>query len=432
MAGGKLSLKPARSTGPAPDIAPWRVLVVDDDDQVHEMTRVLLRDFTFEDRPFVQVGARSAAEATAILAADADFPVALVDVVMETSHAGLDLVRHIRDDLGNRRIRIVLRTGQPGEAPERDVMLAYDVNDYKSKTELTAAKLFTTLVGAVRAWQDIVRVTALADELAALNASLERKVVERTEALGRAKTAAEVALERETEAKHQLRQFLSMMSHEFRTPLAIIDSAAQMLMMRAERLDGGPALLPRLDSIRGGVARLIGLIDTCLADEQLESGSIVLHEETIDLGGVLAAAVDQHRAAAPDRDIRLEEAALPFAWGDAGLLGLVFANLVSNAVKYSPDGSPVEVTAAEEGGALCVSVRDHGIGIPAADLPHIFERFHRARNVGTIGGSGIGLHMARQIVDLHGGTIAVSSRPGSGTTFTVRLRRAPPPRETTG
>lgn len=422
--GGKLSLKPARAA--APPVEPWRVLVVDDDDQVHEMTRVLLRDFAFEGRPFVQVGAHSAAEAAAILAADPDFPVALVDVVMETSQAGLDLVRRIRDEMGNRRIRIVLRTGQPGEAPERDVMLACDINDYKSKTELTAAKLFTALVGAVRAWRDIVRVTALADDLALLNASLERKVIERTEALGRAKTAAELALERETEARRQLRQFLSMMSHEFRTPLAIINSAAQMLMMRAERLDGGDVLLPRLESIRGGVERLIGLIDTCLADEQLETGSIVLHEAAIDLEPVLAAAVEQQRTAAPGRDIRLAAAALPPAWGDAGLLGVVFGNLVGNALKYSSAATAVEVAAAEEDGILCVTVRDHGIGIPAADLPHIFERFHRAGNVGSIGGSGIGLHMARQIVDLHGGTIAVASRAGSGTTVTVRLRRAPP------
>ncbi len=423
--GGKLVLKPARPVGGERPARPWRVLVVDDDEQVHAMTGVLLRDFTFEGRPFAMVSARSAAEAAAVLAADSDFPVALIDVVMETAAAGLDLVRRIRDDLGNRRLRIILRTGQPGEAPERDVMLAYDINDYKNKTELTAAKLFTALVGAVRAWREIVRVSALADELAELNASLERRVAERTEALGHAKNAAEVALARESEAKRQLRQFLSMMSHEFRTPLAIIDSAAQMLLMRAGRLDGGEGLAPRLGSIRGAVARLIGLIDTCLSDEQLESGSIVLHEAAVDLGAVVVAAVEQQRAVTPDRDIRLQATSLPAAWGDAGLLGLVFANLVGNAVKYSPERSPVEVVTAEVAGMLCVQVRDRGIGIPAADLPRVFERFHRGANVGTVGGSGIGLHMARQIVELHGGSIGVTSRPDEGTTFSVRLRRAP-------
>ncbi|MDA8231981.1 MAG: hybrid sensor histidine kinase/response regulator [Magnetospirillum sp.] len=415
----RLRQRPATPGMPA---APWRVLVADDDEQVHQMTRLLLRDFSFEGRPFEPVSARSAAEAADVLRTHPDIPVALIDVVMESPDAGLRLVRRIRDELGNGRLRIILRTGQPGEAPERDVVLGYDVNDYKNKTELTAQKLFTALVGAVRAWNDIVRASTLAEELAGLNASLERKVAERTEALARAKEAAEVALARETTAKRQLRQFLSMMSHEFRTPLAVIDSAAQMLLLRAAE-----TLRPRLDAIRGGVQRLIGLIDTCLADEQLDSGQIILQEQAFDLKPLLEGVIAQHRNAAPERTIRVECAALPGAWGDPGLLTLVFNNLISNALKYSGDASPVDIGAEDEGGAIRVTVRDQGIGIPEDDLPRVFERFHRAGNAAGVPGSGIGLHMARQIVDLHGGSLAVASRVGSGSTFTVRLRAAPIP-----
>jgi len=417
----KLKLSDRREAEPS-QAPPWRVLVADDDEQVHEMTRVLLRDFVFEGRPFEPVSARSAAEAAEVLAADPTIPVALLDVVMETPDAGLRLVRRIREDMANNRLRIILRTGQPGEAPERDVVLGFDVNDYKSKAELTAAKLFTALVGAIRAWRDIERAARLADELAVLNRSLEAKVVERTEALARAKDAAELALVRETEAKRQLRQFLSMMSHEFRTPLAIIDSAAQMLIMRAR--EAAEAMLPRLETIRAGVDRLINLIDTCLADEQLDSGRIQLHEEAVELRPVLESLVDQHRTAS-GRPIRLTAPTLPLVWGDADLLRLVFNNLIGNALKYSPPDSPVEVDAAAEEGVVRVAVGDHGIGIPAADVAHIFERFYRAGNVEGVPGSGIGLHMVRQIVGLHGGTIEVDSRPGDGATFTVRLRTPP-------
>ncbi|HLO75889.1 MAG TPA: response regulator, partial [Magnetospirillum sp.] len=182
--GGKLSLKlkmrPAETAAAQPALPPWRVLVVDDDEQVHAMSRVLLRDFVFDGRGFEMLSASSAAEAARILADDADIPVVLLDVVMESPDAGLKLVRHIREDLGNRVIRIILRTGQPGEAPERDVMLAHDINDYKSKAELTAQKLFTALVGAVRSWRDIATIAQLNAELAGLNASLEHKVAERT------------------------------------------------------------------------------------------------------------------------------------------------------------------------------------------------------------------------------------------------------------
>lgn len=430
--GGKLALKNRVTAPAAPAEAPWRVLVVDDDDQVHAMTRVLLRDFSFDGRGFAMVPAASAAEAARILAAEPDIPVALLDVVMESPDAGLKLVRHIREDLGNRHIRIVLRTGQPGEAPERDVVLAHDINDYKSKSELTAQKLFTTLVGAVRSWRDIATITRLNRELEGLNASLEQKVEERTaelaesrDALALAKDRAELALSRETEAKQQLRQFLSMVSHEFRTPLAIVDSAAQMLMMRAEQTE--TSMLPRLETIRGAVQRLVDLIATCLADEQLESGRIVLQERALELRPILEAAVNHHRTAAPGRDIALAVEPLPAVWGDSGMLALVFNNLVGNALKYSEKA--VELSARPDHDGILVQVRDHGIGIPADDVSRIFDRFFRAGNAHKFSGSGIGLHMVRQIVDLHGGSISVDSRINRGTIFTVRLRAAPRDRE---
>ncbi len=433
---GKLAFKTrpaagARAAAPAA-APPWRVLVVDDDDQVHAMTRVLLRDFSFDGRGFTMLSATSAAEAAGILADDPAIPVVLLDVVMESPDAGLKLVRHIREGLGNGHVRIILRTGQPGEAPERDVVLTHDINDYKSKAELTAQKLFTALVGAVRSWRDIATISRLNQELAGLNASLEHKVAERTaeleeksDALALARDRAELALTRETEAKQQLRQFLSMVSHEFRTPLAIVDSAAQMLMMRAER--GDTAMLPRLETIRGAVQRLVDLIATCLADEQLESGRIVMQERALDLPPILDGALNHHRTANPGRDIALALEALPPAWGDAGLLALVFNNLLGNALKYSE--GPVEVSARPDHDGIIVQVRDHGIGIPAEDLPRVFERFFRATNAHQYSGSGIGLHMVRQIVELHGGAVSVDSRPGRGSIFTVRLRAAPKERD---
>lgn len=157
-------------------LPPWPVLVVDDDVDIHTMTRVLLRDFTFRDRAFQVISAYSAAEAREILLHQPDIPVMLLDVVMETPNAGLDLVRHVRETLHNQRIAIVLRTGQPGEAPERDVMLAYDINDYRNKTDLTAQRLFTALVGGLRSWINLSAIESL-------NHALEQRVIERTRAL---------------------------------------------------------------------------------------------------------------------------------------------------------------------------------------------------------------------------------------------------------
>ncbi|WP_448206417.1 DUF3369 domain-containing protein [Azospirillum sp. sgz302134] len=134
---------------------PWKILIVDDDDEVHAITRVVLGDVTFDDRPLQFLSAHSGAEARSVLQANPDIAAVLLDVVMETDDAGLQLVHFIREELGNRQVRIILRTGQPGQAPERQVIVSYDINDYKAKSELTAQKLFTTTVAALRSYQHI-------------------------------------------------------------------------------------------------------------------------------------------------------------------------------------------------------------------------------------------------------------------------------------
>lgn len=137
---------------------PWRILVVDDDPEVHTVTRYALRTVTFRDRPLDLISAYSAAEALRILRDTADIALVLLDVVMETDDAGLRLVRCIREDLGNSAVRLILRTGQPGQAPEDRVILDYDINDYRAKTELTAQKLFTTVIAALRGYADIMAI----------------------------------------------------------------------------------------------------------------------------------------------------------------------------------------------------------------------------------------------------------------------------------
>ncbi len=193
----------------APQIEPWPVLVVDDDEQVHAMTRLLLNDFEFEGRRFAIVSAYSAVEARAILAERSDLPVVLLDVVMETHDAGLRLVHHIRRDLGNRHIRIILRTGQPGQAPEREIIVTYDINDYKSKAELTAQKLFTSVISAVRGWRDLVTIETL-------NQSLERRVAERT-----------AELERQTALADEQRRFIENLVELMPSPVWYKDAAGR-------------------------------------------------------------------------------------------------------------------------------------------------------------------------------------------------------------
>src|SRR3954447_3628456 len=137
---------------------PWKIMIVDDDREVHAVTKVVLGDFVFDGRPVEFINAYSAVEACKAIVEHPDTAVVLLDVVMETDDAGLRCVEFIRKTAGNKQVRIILRTGQPGQAPERQVIVDYDINDYKAKSELTSQKLFTSVVAALRSYQHIVSI----------------------------------------------------------------------------------------------------------------------------------------------------------------------------------------------------------------------------------------------------------------------------------
>lgn len=136
----------------------WKVLIVDDEPEVHAVTKLALSDFAFQGKNLEFFSAYSGADARALIALHPDAAIILLDVVMETDDAGLLVARYIREELHNHYVRIILRTGQPGQAPERQVIVNYDINDYKSKTELTAQKLFTVVMSSLRSYRDILSI----------------------------------------------------------------------------------------------------------------------------------------------------------------------------------------------------------------------------------------------------------------------------------
>jgi signal transduction histidine kinase len=135
----------------------WKIAVIDDDQAVHEGTRFALSDYSLNGQGLEILSAYSAAEGRTLMRNNPDIAAVLLDVIMETDVAGLDLVEYIRNEIQNETVRIILRTGQPGQAPERRVIVQYDINDYKAKTELTADKLFTSLTAALRSYQQLER-----------------------------------------------------------------------------------------------------------------------------------------------------------------------------------------------------------------------------------------------------------------------------------
>lgn len=145
--------QPEESKG---DHKPWKILIVDDDEEVHTITQLALRHFKFDGRPLQFLHSYSAKEGVETIRQHPDVALCLLDVVMETEHAGLDMVKVVRDDLHNSFTRVVLRTGQPGQAPEETIIAEYDINDYKEKTELTRGKMHTLMYACLRSYRDIL------------------------------------------------------------------------------------------------------------------------------------------------------------------------------------------------------------------------------------------------------------------------------------
>jgi transcriptional regulator with GAF, ATPase, and Fis domain len=137
--------------------SPWKIAIVDDEQEVHDVTQLALKNVSFAERGLVFLSTRSAADAKKLLAEHPDVALVLLDVVMESDDAGLTLVEHIRREIGNDRVRVVLRTGQPGQAPEATVIRRFDISDYRTKTELTSTRLFTTVISALRTYEQLER-----------------------------------------------------------------------------------------------------------------------------------------------------------------------------------------------------------------------------------------------------------------------------------
>lgn len=189
----------------------WKILIVDDDREVHQVTRLALSDFTFEDRSLAFISAYSAQEAKHLMQAHSDIAIVLLDVVMESENAGLNLVKFIRDDLKNLLVRIILRTGQPGQAPEAFVAMQYGIDDYKTKTELTVQKLSSTVVTALRAFSTLINMFDLSRDL-------EAKIIQHKQTEIELRVSEMEAIEKVHQLQTSLQELRQLKLETLRTP----------------------------------------------------------------------------------------------------------------------------------------------------------------------------------------------------------------------
>jgi PAS domain S-box-containing protein len=229
-------------------------------------------------------------------------------------------------------------------------------------------------------------------------------------------------LEREKELNQLKSNFVSMVSHEFRTPLAIIQSSAELLREFFQRMQ--PAERDeQLESITGNTRRMAGMMEEILILSRLDAGKLNFQPTALDFNNFCRRVIDEVLSATSRRcPIELSPALpLPLARADERLLEHILTNLLSNAVKYSEPGVCVRFAIERESTeAVCV-IRDEGIGISESDQQMLFTAFHRGANVGSRAGTGLGLLLVKRCVELHQGKVRIASKVGQGTTVTVRL-----------
>lgn len=383
-----------------------RILVVDDDESVVVTVRGVL-----ELDGYNISSTTSGLEALERIRAE-QFDAVLTDLRMEALN-GTDLLREL-DEVDADTAAIVL-TGYGSLDTAIDVIRhgAYDFlvkpcDVLQLRTTVSRAVERTRLARQLR--QRMRDLEQANETIRALNFELEARVQGATSELRDQITLRD--------------EFMSTVSHDLKSPLTFIKGMASLRRRRARPTTENQPLLDALEQIEASAGRMAQQLDEIVDATRLHAGATLeLRHQRVDMVALTRDAVAQ-RQQTTDRHALYVSTDLDRLIGkwDGVRLGRVLDNLLDNAVKYSPRGGTIAVTVGHEDDVAVLTVADRGEGIPENDLPHIFERFHRGRNVeGRIPGTGVGLWGVQRIVELHNGTISVASRVGQGTTFMIRL-----------
>ena len=427
----------------------WKIMIVDDDKTVHQATQLVLQDFTFENKPVQLISAYSGTEAMQMIAENPDTAFIFLDVVMESNNAGLKVVKYIREQLNNKLVRIILRTGQPGEAPEESVILDYDINDYKLKVDLNHHRLITTTITTLRAYRDVL--------------NLEQRTVKLTETLEELQQAQFKILQSEKMAA--LGNLVAGVAHEVNNPIGFLTGSIcnaeeyikdlfahiecyqenypnpeEDINQHAEEIELGYLNedLPKLlDSMKLAIERIqdisISLRTFSRADtsEKLDCNIHEGIDSTILILKYRLKANDKR----PEIKVIQNYGELPPVKCFLGQLNQVFMNIIANAIdaldainegktfaelKANPHKITISTEVSTDNNRVIIKIKDNGSGIPEKVKSSIFDHLFTTKGVGK--GTGLGLAIARQIIEkTHAGKISFNSTVGEGTEFVIEL-----------
>lgn len=412
----------------SPARSAWKVLIADDDAAVHQVTKMVMSGFQFDDLPVQFISAFSGKEACEMIDQHPDIALVLLDVVMEDDQAGLNVAHYIREEAGNHAVRIVLRTGQPGQAPEEDVVRRYDINDYKDKTELTKTKLVTLFFSALRSYRDI---KGQQDAMAAEKPSEGEQTF--------------TSLQNPDSLPSDI--LISGMAHEIGTPLGVCISSLSYLQELIDRLKeraeqgeiSQSELKAELDSSSeaaqltwDNLQRSIELVKSFKAIANNQSGVTIIDFDLANLLQDLVRSLHfETRKKVPEITLSCPEGIQMSS--DAGALTQVLSNLIMNSLRHGfsgralSDENRIKISVRQLAGddgqeAVELVYQDNGNGIAPENREHVFDAFFTTR--GDTGGSGIGLALARELAlkRLKGSLSLLDVDTGAGFRLTLRQR----------
>ena len=381
--------------------SPWTILVVDDEPDIRAVYRMALEGVWVEGRPLRLLEAASALEAKSVLAGHPEIALILLDVVMESELAGLDLVHYIRQDLKNRTTQIQVVTGQPGYAPQRHVVTKYDINGYLLKSELTADRIFQSTCTGLRAYRLLQEIEAMRHQ-----SELQRDLLKKS--------------------NDQLEQYAYIASHDLRQPVRTIINYLR-LIEKSLSPDTGDDLKKYFNFVINSARRLdsliIGLLEYSTVGHKPEPFTLVcLADPVVESLANLSLAITESKA---EIDVAGD---LPTISGNRQELSRLLQNLVSNAIKYRHPQRPPRISIGSDGGngSTCrFWVTDNGTGIPMEQRERVFGIFQRLVPRDSCEGIGIGLTMVKKIVENHDGRIWIEDADGGGCRFMMEFPRPP-------
>ncbi len=401
----------ASETDNIPEMEPatWKLIIVDDDKDIHTVTKFALKDLTFKGMSLSFQSAYSAQEAIEILSRESDFAIVLLDIGMETNDAGLEVAKFIRQQLNDDITRIIIRTGQPGDVPEREIIDDYDINDYKSKTDLTIEKLFISIRTAIAQYAQI-------NELAILNQELEERVAQ---AIAKQKEQQEKLFIQNRNI--QMNELLSMIAHQWRQPLSRISAVSSQLKLSLALgeidIDAFNDQVHRIEKYTNELSTIIDEFRT-MYEPTHRTCLITLHDLLEKSAAIISNSFKEQKISIA---IKGEEHLLSTMV--TGELYQVVLNILKNAqeafLRHNTAPANIDIDVIEVDDKLHIQIKDNAGGISQDDLDYIFDPYFSTKKEKH--GHGLGLYMSKSIVEqqYHGELLATNIEDGTCVTVII-------------